>query len=58
MPLPKAKVTQVANININFNILFFSEKKLEYNTVQLRVYKEEYICMMNNITKMKKVYLT
>ena len=43
VPLPKAKVTQVANININFNILFFSEKKLEYNTVQLRVYKEEYI---------------
>ena len=40
---PQAKVTQVANININFNILFFSEKKLEYNTVQLRVYKGEYI---------------
>ena len=34
----------------------FSEKKVEYNTVQLYVYKEEYIyaCMMNNIYIQKK----
>ena len=35
-----------------------SEKKLEYNTVQLHVYKEEYIyaCMMNNIYIQKSIF--
>ena len=35
----------------------FSEKKLEYNTVQLHVYKEEYIYDDVYITY-KKAYLT
>ena len=44
-------------INI-FNInKFFSEKKLEYNTVQLHVYKEYiYACMMNNIYIQKSIF--
>ena len=43
------------NIFKNINTYLFSEKKLEYNTVQLHVYKEEYIiCMMNNIYIQKR----
>ena len=36
----------------------FSGKKLEYNTVQLHVYKEEciYACMMNNIYIQKSIF--
>ena len=36
----------------------FSEKKVEYNTVQLYEYKEEYIyaCMMNNIYIQKSIF--
>ena len=36
----------------------FSEKKLEYNTVQLHVYKEEYTYarMMNNIYIQKSIF--
>ena len=33
------------NIFKNINTYLFSEKKLEYNIVQLHVYKEEYIYM-------------
>ena len=36
----------------------FPEKKLEYKTVQLHVYKEKYIyaCMMNNIYTQKRIF--
>ena len=36
----------------------FPEKKLEYNTVQLHVYKEKYIyaCMMTNIYIQKSMF--
>ena len=36
----------------------FPEKKLEYNTVQLHVYKEKYIyaCMMTNIYIQKTMF--
>ena len=44
-------------INININI-YFSKKKLEYNTVQLHVYKKEYIYAWWTIYTYKKAYLT
>ena len=49
----EAAIMQAKLVNI-----LFSEKKLEYNTVQLHVYKEEYIyaCMMNNIYIQKSIF--
>ena len=37
---------------------YFSEKKLEYNTAQLHVYKKEYIYAWWIIYTYKKAYLT
>ena len=36
----RSKLKKLVTLTLTF---YFSEKKLEYNTVQLHVYKEEYI---------------
>ena len=44
------------NININITLTFIFWKKLEYKTVQLHVYIEIYICMMNNLYIQKSIF--